>query len=119
MKVKEVTGEAFRFPRLIRFLVTKHDGHVQSNEMEGIIRTLFGGTVLNKAMFMTDEITKSGGDMQTVYELDRHRGARSTYIRALDILNGVNEEIYQNCLRIWAQSAPAGESAAIAMSAAK
>lgn len=82
-------------PRHMRLLVTKHDGHAQSEELERTIRAMFPGMVLNNAMRVTDEISKAGSDLKTVYEVDRPRGSRATYIRAMGLLDAVNKEVIE------------------------
>lgn len=86
-------------PSQCRILITKHDGHTTSNQLEAMIRTIFRGSahghagVMNHVMRMTDTISKGGTDLKTVYEIDRAAGSRATYLRALTLLDEVNREI--------------------------
>lgn len=86
-------------PSECRILITKHDGHTTSNQLEAMIRAIFRTSasgragVMNHVMRMTDTISKGGTDLKTVYEIDRVAGSRATYLRALTLLDEVNREI--------------------------
>lgn len=100
---------------LMRIQITKHDGHKQSIEIEHMIRhQLFSGFVLNNSMMLSDEIAKSASDMKTVYEVERPRGARSTWVRAVTLLDAANREVSDLLTVMWENEVRMKQSVAAA-----
>ena len=77
-----------------RYLVTRFeptDG--PQSQMVGFMQTLFPGQILDSRMVKSTAISDAGITNQTLYEVDRSQFTHVTYDRAMDALNGVNEEI--------------------------
>jgi chromosome partitioning protein len=77
-----------------RYLVTRFeptDG--PQSQMVGFMQTLFPGQILDSRMVKSTAISDAGITNQTLYEVDRSQFTHLTYDRAMDALNGVNEEI--------------------------
>ena len=85
-----------------RILLTKHSGSNEAIHVENMIRTQFGGYVLNSHMCNTVEIEKATNDIGTVYEVSKPRGSRDAFQRALHHMEAVNSEIINNFKEIWA-----------------
>jgi chromosome partitioning protein len=80
--------------RWFRYLVTRYeptDG--PQAQMVGFMQALFPKQVLTNQMVKSTAISDAGITNQTLYEVDRGAMIRSTYDRALEALNAVNEEI--------------------------
>jgi chromosome partitioning protein len=77
-----------------RYLVTRFeptDG--PQSQMVGFMQTLFPGQILDNRMVKSTAISDAGITNQTLYEVDRSQFTHVTYDRAMEALNGVNEEI--------------------------
>ena len=85
-----------------RYLVTRYeptDG--PQAQMVGFMQALFPKQVLASQMLKSTAISDAGITNQTLYEVDRGHMIRSTYDRALESLNAVNEEIVDLVHRAW------------------
>ena len=85
-----------------RYLVTRYeptDG--PQAQMVGFMQALFPKQVLSNQMLKSTAISDAGITNQTLYEVDRNQMTRSTYDRALESLNAVNEEIIGLVHQAW------------------
>ena len=77
-----------------RYLITRFeptDG--PQHQMALFLRAMFGGYVLNNPTLKSTAISDAGLTSQTIYEVERSQFTRSTYDRAIESVNAVNEEI--------------------------
>jgi chromosome partitioning protein len=77
-----------------KYLVTRYeptDG--PQSQMVGFMHALFPGQMLQHPMLKSTAIADAGITNQTLYEIDASMFVRSTYERAMNSLNAVNEEI--------------------------
>lgn len=77
-----------------RYLVTRYeptDG--PQAQMVGFLQVLFPKNVLRSQMLKSTAISDAGITNQSLYEVERGQLIRSTYDRALESVNAVNEEI--------------------------
>lgn len=80
--------------RWIRMLATRADeGKSMQREILGLMRTVFGDTMLRTVLKDSAEIDNASARMMTVYDLDGPVTSRQTYQRCLTYLNGVNAEV--------------------------
>jgi chromosome partitioning protein len=89
----------------LRYLITRHepqDG--PQTHMVGFLRTLFGERVLTNTMLKSTAISDAGLTKQTLYEIDRQGVTRSTYSRAMEALDAVNQEIEQLIRQSWGRA---------------
>lgn len=84
-----------------RILLTKHAHSNEASNVENMMRTIYGGYILNNCMCDTVEISKATNDISTVYEVSRPRGSREAYRRAITHLDNVNQEIIDLFKQIW------------------
>ena len=85
-----------------RYLDTRYeptDG--PQTQMVGFMQALFPKQVLVHQMLKSTAISDAGITNQTLYEVDRGHMIRSTYDRALEALNAVNEEIVGLVHQAW------------------
>lgn len=85
-----------------RYLVTRYeptDG--PQSQMVGFMQALFSSQMLKTPMLKSTAISDAGITNETLYEVDRTQFTRSTYDRAMEALNAVNEEIAQLIHRAW------------------
>lgn len=85
-----------------RYLVTRYeptDG--PQKQMVGFLQAMFPDQMLQSAMVKSTAISDAGITKQTLYEVERSQFVRSTYDRALDSLNAVNDEIAQLVHQAW------------------
>ncbi|WP_448954777.1 plasmid partitioning protein RepA [Labrys neptuniae] len=85
-----------------RYLVTRFeptDG--PQTQMVGFMQALFPQQLLKTPMLKSTAISDAGITNQTLYEVDRSQFIRSTYDRAIDALNAVNEEITGLVHKAW------------------
>ncbi|MGV8856737.1 MAG: plasmid partitioning protein RepA [Devosia sp.] len=88
--------------RWFRYLVTRYeptDG--PQAQMVGFMQALFPKQMLSSQMLKSTAIADAGITNQTLYEVDRAQFTRSTYDRAMEALNGVNEEITTLIHKAW------------------
>lgn len=86
----------------IRFVITRHDPRdIPELEIVGLLRDLFGGDVLNATAWKSTAIANAGLTKQSLFELTRGSVGRSVYDRAMESINGVNEEIVGLISKVW------------------
>nr|WP_231704094.1 plasmid partitioning protein RepA [Cochlodiniinecator piscidefendens] len=86
----------------LRFLINRYepnDGPQQ--QVVAFMRQLFGEEVMVSPMLKTTAISDAGLTQQTVYEVERSQFHRTTYDRAVDSLNLVNDEIESLLQQAW------------------
>lgn len=91
----------------LRLLITKHPGSGSKGAMtvESRIRHLYGDYVLTNVMHLTTEIEKANAEMSTVYDQVATKNNRRSYMRAIDILDSVNNEILNDLKTLWERQA--------------
>jgi chromosome partitioning protein len=78
----------------LKFLPTRYKvGDAPQTEVVAFVRSLFGRAVLINQMVESTAISDAGLTKQTLYEADRKDFTRSTFDRALEAMNAVNDEI--------------------------
>lgn len=85
-----------------RYLVTRYeptDGPQQ--QMVGFMQAMFPGQILGTQMLKSTAISDAGITKQTLYEVERAQFVRKTYDRAMQSLNGVNEEVASLVHQAW------------------
>ncbi|NBZ89382.1 plasmid partitioning protein RepA [Stagnihabitans tardus] len=86
----------------LRFLPTRFKvGDAPQTEVIAFVRGLFGRSVLVNQMVESTAISDAGLTKQTLYEVDRKDFTRTTFERAIDSMNAVNDEIAQLIQRTW------------------
>ena len=65
------------------------------------LRNLFGSEVMVAPMLKSTAISDAGLTQQTIYEVERSAFHRSTYDRAIESLNAVNDEIEALMQQAW------------------
>jgi chromosome partitioning protein len=88
-----------------RILLSKHTNTVKANEIDSLIRKIYGEYVMSNAMYTTVEIEKASSEMGTIYETQKARSNRETYMRALSHMDGVNNEIINDLKFLWQRQA--------------
>ena len=88
--------------RWMRLLATRADEQKSmQRELLGLMRNLFGDTLLRPVLKDSAEIDNASARLMTVYELERPVTSRETYHRCLTYLNGVNAEIETQIRLTW------------------
>jgi chromosome partitioning protein len=85
-----------------RYLVTRYeptDG--PQTQMVGFMQAMFVKYMLSSQMLKSTAISDAGITKQTLYEVEKAQFVRSTYERAMESLNAVNEEITHLVHRAW------------------
>lgn len=86
----------------MRYLLTRYEPtDAPQNRIVAFLRTMYGDKVLNAPMLKSTAISDAGLTKQTLYEVDRAAFTRSTYDRAIESLNAVNDEIAQLIQQTW------------------
>lgn len=86
----------------IRYLLTRYEPtDAPQNRIVAFLRTLYAEKVLNAAMLKSTAISDAGLTKQTLYEVERSAFTRSTYDRAMESLNAVNDEIAALLQQTW------------------
>ncbi|MBP0484417.1 plasmid partitioning protein RepA [Sagittula salina] len=86
----------------LRFLINRYepsDGPQQ--QVVAFLRQLFGSEVMVAPMLKSTAISDAGLTQQTIYEVERSAFHRSTYDRAMESLNAVNDEIEALLQQAW------------------
>lgn len=86
----------------MRYLLTRYEPtDAPQNRIVAFLRTMYGDRVLNAPMLKSTAISDAGLTKQTLYEVERSAFTRSTYDRALESVNAVNDEIAQLIQKTW------------------
>lgn len=86
----------------MRYLLTRYEPtDAPQNRIVAFLRTMYGEKVLNAPMLKSTAISDAGLTKQTLYEVERSAFTRSTYDRAIESLNAVNNEIGALIQRTW------------------
>ena len=72
--------------------------------MAGFLRSLFNDDILIHPMLKSTAISDAGLTNQTIYEVDRQQFTKSTYDRALEAMNNVNQEIKKRIHQAWGRA---------------
>jgi len=97
----ESAGAEFKF-NWMRYLITRFEpSDGPQNQMVGYLRSIFGENVLNFPMLKTTAVSDAGLTNQTLFEVERGQFTRSTYDRALEAMNAVNDEIETLIKKAW------------------
>ena len=99
------TLEARQLPidlRWLKLLVTRADEQKSmQRELLGLMRSLFGDSLLRTVLKDSAEIDNASARLMTVYELEGPVTSRETYQRCLTYLNAVNAEIETEVRLTW------------------
>ena len=86
----------------LRLLATRADEQKSmQRELLGLMRNLFGETMLRTVLKDSAEIDNASARLMTVYELEGPVTSRETYQRCLTYLNAVNTEIETQIRLTW------------------
>jgi chromosome partitioning protein len=86
----------------LRFLITRHDPRdVPEQEIVALLRDVFDHDVLAATAWKSTAIANAGLTKQSLYELSRGAVGRSVYDRAMESINGVNDELIQLINAVW------------------
>jgi chromosome partitioning protein len=86
----------------MRYLLTRYEPtDSPQNRIVAFLRTMYGDKVLNAPMLKSTAISDAGLTKQTLYEVERSAFTRTTYDRAIESLNAVNDEIAQLIQKTW------------------
>ncbi len=89
----------------MRYLLTRYEpSDAPQNRIVAFLRTMYGDKVLNAQMLKSTAISDAGLTKQTLYEVDRSAFTRSTYDRAIESMNAVNDEIAQLIQQTWGRT---------------
>jgi len=93
--------------RWLRLLVARaYEQKSMQRELLGLMRNLFGDTLLRTVLKDSAEIDNASARLMTVYELENPVTSRETYQRCMTYLNGVNAEIETQIRLTWPSQAP-------------
>ncbi|MCQ0090339.1 plasmid partitioning protein RepA [Roseovarius sp. M141] len=85
-----------------RYLVTRFEPtDSPQKQMVGFMQAMFPGQMLQNHMVKSTAISDAGITKQTLYEVERAQFVRTTYDRAMDSLNAVNDEISDLIHEAW------------------
>lgn len=95
----------------LRFLITRHDPRdVPEQEIVALLRDVFDNDVFAATAWKSTAIANAGLTKQSLYELSRGAVGRSVYDRAMESINGVNEEIINLIFSVWGRPKNEGRS---------
>ena len=86
----------------MRLVATRADEQKSiQRELLGLMRNLFGDTLLRTVLKDSAEIDNASARLMTVYELEHPVTSRDTYRRCMTYLNGVNAEVETQIRLTW------------------
>mgnify|MGYP000689608571 CR=1 FL=1 len=86
---------------LVRILITMHANTSAAKQEEHRIRSDFGDSVMEHVFFNSTEIGKASAVFSSIYDLEKPLNNRDTYRRALEIVDGVCDEIIDELKAVW------------------
>lgn len=88
--------------RWMRLVATRADEQKSmQRELLGLMRNLFGDSLLRTVLKDSAEIDNASARLMTVYELEQPVTSRETYQRCMTYLNGVNAEVETQIRLTW------------------
>ena len=89
----------------MRYVLTRYEPQdAPQNRIVAFLRTMYGEAVLNSPMLKSTAISDAGLTKQTLYEVERSAFTRSTYDRAIESLNTLNDEIAELIQKTWGRT---------------
>ena len=86
----------------MRYLLTRYEpSDAPQTRIMAFLRTMYGEHVLNAPVLKSTAISDAGLTKQTLYEVERSAFTRSTYDRAIESLNAVNDEVEALIRKTW------------------
>ncbi|MCP5198047.1 MAG: AAA family ATPase [Gammaproteobacteria bacterium] len=87
--------------RQLSLLMTRTDSAPETRTNMTLLNKAYGEFLLTNRMPQTRELQRATGDQMSLYEIEAPRGARETYLKAIDAMNAVNAEIMQHVWQVW------------------
>ena len=87
--------------RQLSLLMTRTDSAPETRTNITLLNKACGEFLLTNRMPQTRELQRATGDQMSLYEIEVPRGARETYLKAIDAMNAVNAEIMQHVWQVW------------------
>lgn len=87
--------------RQLSLLMTRTDSAPETRTNMTLLNKAYGEFLLTNRMPQTRELQRATGDQMSLYEIEVPRGARETYVKAIDAMNAVNAEIMQHIWQVW------------------
>jgi len=87
--------------RQLSLLMTRTDSSPETRTNMSLLNQAYGEFLLTNRMPQTRELQRATGDQMSLYEIEVPRGARETYLKAIDAMNTVNAEIMQHVWQVW------------------
>jgi chromosome partitioning protein len=87
--------------RQLSLLMTRADNSPETRTNITLLNKAYGEFLLTNRMPQTRELQRATGDQMSLYEIEVPRGARETYVKAIDAMNAVNAEIMQHVWQVW------------------
>ncbi|MBK8184493.1 MAG: AAA family ATPase [Candidatus Competibacteraceae bacterium] len=87
--------------RQLTLLMTRTDSAPETRTNISLLNKAYGEFLLTNRMPQTRELQRATGDQMSLYEIEAPRGARETYLKAIDAMNAVNAEIMQHVWQVW------------------
>ncbi len=87
--------------RQLTLLMTRTDSAPETRTNISLLNKAYGEFLLTNRMPQTRELQRATGDQMSLYEIEAPRGARETYLKAIDAMNAVNTEIMQHVWQVW------------------
>lgn len=101
MAVIEEAGGTLDYD-FMRYVVTRHDPNdVPETQIVALLRNLFGEDVLRATVWKSTAISNAGLTKQSLYEIEKGSVGRAAYDRALESVNGANNEILELIKGVW------------------
>lgn len=86
----------------MRYVLTRYEpADAPQTRIVTFLRGMYGDKVLNAPMLKSTAISDAGLTKQTLYEVERSAFTRSTYDRAMESLNALNEEVEGLIQKTW------------------
>ncbi|MFO7641423.1 MAG: AAA family ATPase [Candidatus Competibacteraceae bacterium] len=87
--------------RQLSLLMTRTDSAPETRTNITLLNKAYGEFLLTNRMPQTRELQRATGDQMSLYEIEVPRGARETYLKAIEAMNAVNAEIMQHVWQVW------------------
>jgi chromosome partitioning protein len=89
----------------MRYVLTRYEpADAPQTRIVTFLRGMYGDKVLNAPMLKSTAISDAGLTKQTLYEVERSAFTRSTYDRAMESLNALNEEVEGLIQKTWGRT---------------
>jgi len=92
---------------LFRVLLSRFSNNIEDQNILSLLQFTFKDRLISNYMVQSEEIKRNASEFSTVYEIEKPRGSKATFKRAIEHYDLCNDEILGLVYRLWEKKAKA------------